>query len=221
MTQAIDDAYSAAGLAAAPQAKRNDQLGQEDFLKLMTAQLANQDPFKPMESGDFMGQIAQFGAVQGIQDLQKSFDAFAGSMVSNQSLQSAALVGRTVLAPADAGLLTEDGLSGAVGLPYRASEVSVNIYNSAGELVKRINLGDKDAGLVDYKWDGSTDSGEPAAPGVYEIEVEAMIDGENVRVGHFAEAQVDSVVFGRVGEEPRVNLAGLGSIPFSQLHQIR
>jgi len=42
------------------------ELGQEDFLRLMITQLENQDPFKPMESGDFLGQIAQFGTVEGL-----------------------------------------------------------------------------------------------------------------------------------------------------------
>ena len=221
MTNTIDSSYQAAGLTGAPEAERRDQLGQKDFLKLMTAQLANQDPFKPMESGEFMTQIAQFSSVQGIQDLQKSFGSFADSMVSNQSLQSASLVGRNVLAPADVGVLTEEGLSGAFGLPSSASEVTVNVYNSAGELVKRLSLGAKDAGLGEYRWDGTTDSGEPALPGVYDIEVEAMIGGETEQVAHFAQAHVDSVVFGRVGEEPQVNLAGLGSLPVSRLHEIR
>ena len=46
--------------------KAKDQLGQEDFLKLMTTQLQNQDPFAPMENGEFIAQMAQFSTVTGI-----------------------------------------------------------------------------------------------------------------------------------------------------------
>jgi hypothetical protein len=91
-----------AGLARAPtaDARANDKLGQEQFLKLMITQLNNQDPFKPLESGEFLGQLAQFGTVSGIQDLQQSFQGLAGSMQSNQALQAAGLVGRSVYVPA-------------------------------------------------------------------------------------------------------------------------
>lgn len=221
MINSIDSKYQDAGLSAAPQAERKDQLGQEDFLKLMTAQLANQDPFKPMQSGEFMTQIAQFGSVQGIQDLQKSFDSFAGSMVSNQSLQSASLVGRNVLAPAQYGVLDSSGLSGAVDVPANASDVVVNVYDSAGQLVKRLSLGAQESGLKNYRWDGSADNGAALEPGLYRVEAQAVIGGDNVQLDHFAQAPVESVTFGRVGQEPQVNLAGLGSLPFSSLREIR
>ena len=81
-----------------PKAAREGDLGQEDFLHLMLTQLKNQDPFKPMESGEFLGQLAQFGTVQGLAGLQTSFDSLASSLVSNQALQASSLVGRSALA---------------------------------------------------------------------------------------------------------------------------
>lgn len=221
MINQIDSKYQQAGLSAAPQAERKDQLGQEDFLKLMTAQLSNQDPFKPMESGEFMTQIAQFGSVQGIQDLQKSFDTFANSMVSNQSLQTASLVGRDVLAPAGYAGLGANGLAGAVDVPANASDVVVSVYDNAGQLVKRLSLGAKEAGLQNYRWDGTADNGAAMQPGIYRVQAEAVIGGDNMQLDHFAQAPVESVTFGRVGQEPQVNLAGLGSLPFSSLREIR
>ena len=59
------------GLSKKPEVK-SSELGQSEFLKLMTAQLNNQDPMKPMENGEFFNQIAQFSSVSGIQDLQKT-----------------------------------------------------------------------------------------------------------------------------------------------------
>lgn len=207
-------------LAAGGDARR-DRLQQGDFLKLMTAQLANQDPFKPLDSGDFMTQIAQFGSVQGIQDLQKSFSEFANAMVPNQALQSASLVGRKVYVPTATGQLGAQGLGGAVEVPVSSPEVTVKIYNGAGELVKTLALGAKQAGLVDYRWDGTTDAGAPAPPGLYKVRGEALVEGRNTGLDHFAEATVDAVTMGTSTTPPQLNLAGLGSVGLHQVRAIR
>ncbi|HEU4618215.1 MAG TPA: flagellar hook capping FlgD N-terminal domain-containing protein, partial [Gammaproteobacteria bacterium] len=55
-------------------AQSPDKLGQADFLRLMITQLRNQDPFKPMESGEFLGQIAQFGTVSGIDEVRTAVE---------------------------------------------------------------------------------------------------------------------------------------------------
>lgn len=136
MTTAIEsDIFSALGLGAAQAqpTKANDQLLQEDFLKLMVAQLKNQDPMKPMESGEFLGDIAQFGTVSGIQDLQESFASLNSSVQSSQALQAAALVDRQVLVPMSRGQLESGGaISGAVELPASTSQLTLGVYDSAG-----------------------------------------------------------------------------------------
>ena len=75
------------------------QLGQEDFMDLMLTQMNNQDPFKPMENGEFLTQMAQFSAVSGLKDIKESFQGLADTMQSNQALQAASMVGRKVLVP--------------------------------------------------------------------------------------------------------------------------
>ncbi len=221
MVTAASNNFANLGLPDVPQAKQTDRLQQGDFLKLMTTQLANQDPFKPLESGDFMTQMAQFSSVQGIQDLQKSFASFADAMIPSQSLQSASLVGRKVLVAAPGGVLTDQGLSGAFELPAGAREVSVKIHNASGALVKEISLGAKDTGVSRYKWDGTSNTGEPMPPGPYQVDVTAVIGGKTFELYNLAEATVDSVVLGTPGQETRVNLASLGQVNFSSLREIR
>ena len=115
------------------QASKDARLGQEDFLELMTTQLQNQDPFKPMENGDFLAQMAQFSTVDGIQNLQKSFEQLSQSLVSNQALQAAGLVGRSVLAPTGLAALESGGaVKGVVSLPASSSEVTVHITDASG-----------------------------------------------------------------------------------------
>ena len=89
------------------------ELGQAEFFDLMVTQLKNQDPFKPMESGEFLGQIAQFSTVDGIGGLQRSFESLAGSLQSSQALQASTMVGRSVALPGDT-LRLEAGQANAV-----------------------------------------------------------------------------------------------------------
>ncbi len=66
----------------------------KNILELMTEQLQNQDPFKPMENGDFIAQLAQFGTVSGIEDLRTELQNLSGSLFSNQAMQAAGMMGR-------------------------------------------------------------------------------------------------------------------------------
>ncbi|MCF5991032.1 flagellar hook assembly protein FlgD, partial [Xanthomonas perforans] len=94
------DLYKSLGLSTSSTvAKKEEALGQADFLKLMTEQLQHQDPLKPMENSAFLGQLAQFSTVQGIGDLNTKVSNFSDSMNSDQVLKGAALVGHNVLVP--------------------------------------------------------------------------------------------------------------------------
>ena len=75
----------------------SDELGQDEFLTLMLTQLKHQDPFQPMENGEFIGQLAQFSTVSGIEQMQVALEDLSGSFVSNQTLEATRLVGKEVL----------------------------------------------------------------------------------------------------------------------------
>ena len=113
--------------------KSNSDLGQGDFLKLMVTQLNNQDPMKPMESGDFLGQMAQFSTVTGIDGLNTSFSEFASSVSNDQALQAANLVGRRVNVPLQAGVLTTGGsIDGELTLPTSSPDVQSILLTKQG-----------------------------------------------------------------------------------------
>jgi flagellar basal-body rod modification protein FlgD len=211
-----------AGLARSPQpdTRANDKLGQEQFLKLMVTQLSNQDPFKPLESGEFLGQLAQFGTVSGIQDLQQSFQGLAGSMQSNQALQAAGLVGRSVFVPAQEAWLQPDGtVSGAVHNPGGVDEISVGIYDFAGRLVATVpaeGQGERAA----FHWDGTTLEGERAAPGFYEIRPVGHVSGEPVALEALVRGEVESVSIDRYSGALSLTVTGLGVVDLGKVRQI-
>src|SRR5690606_26139858 len=100
---------------APPGRKDPKSLGQEDVMALMITQLQSQDPLKPMENGEFIGQMAQFSTVTGIAEMTKSVSALTEAYSSGQALQAASMVGRTVLTEGDsAALAPGQPLTGAV-----------------------------------------------------------------------------------------------------------
>jgi len=201
---------------------KSTSLGQEQFLKLMTTQMTHQDPTKPMENGAFLTQIAQFGTVSGIQDLQKSFGDFAGSINSSQALQATSLVGRYVSAPGTQGVLAVGGnISGDINLTGSATSVKVAITDSVtGEVVQSVDLGAHAAGAIPFSWDGANSNGALVNPGVYKIEATAYVDGKNTVLETDINSKVDSVTMASGTNGLKVNLSGLDSVDFNKIKQI-
>jgi flagellar basal-body rod modification protein FlgD len=221
------DALKGLGLATvdavAAAAPKKQSLGQEQFLKLMTTQLTHQDPSKPMDNGDFLAQMAQFGTVSGIQDLQKAFGEFSQSISSDQALQAASLVGRYVSAPSDQALLGAGReVTGSFELPGSTPNASVQIIDTqTGEVVRTLALGGHSEGVVPFVWDGMDAAGNFADPGVYKVQVEAKIDGINTRLKPQIQSLVESVTMGNgSGQGLKLNLAGLGAVNFNQVQKI-
>ena len=206
-----------------PTNKPKSDMGQGDFLTLMLTQLKNQDPTKPMESGEFLGQIAQFGTVTGIKGLQTSFDQLSSAMQSNQTLQASMLAGKKVLVQGgDIGYLPQvGGLNGAVELTSSAADVVVGIYDNGGQLVRQMNLGPQAAGRMRFSWDGKTDNGDMLAPGMYAVRAAARIGNETVNVEPMLEQTVQSVSLNGAGKVPLLNVTGGRVIELSMVKEIR
>ncbi len=221
MIDRIDNAVlEKAGVARRPD-KRPDELGQADFLKLMTTQLNNQDPMKPMSSGEFYTQIAQFSSVAGIQDLQKSFSEVASAMFSSQALQASSMVGRDVLVPGTSQNVGDGGLDGAIDVPAGGQDVTVAIHDASGTLVRRLDLGARPAGMVPFAWDGLDEEGRPAGAGRYEVRAEARVDGRPTALDTYLSDRVNSVTIDGEGRGITLNLDRQGGMALSQIKQIR
>lgn len=200
---------------------RSNELGQDDFFKLMIEQLKNQDPTKPADSQQFLGQLAQFGTVNGIQQLQTSFESLASRLQSNDALQASTLVGRSVLLESSTGRLEAGGsLAGAVDLEVPAQQLQVRFRNSAGLVVKTLELGDKPTGQVPFTWNGLDDSGAPVAAGIYRMEVEGRVNGTTTALAPMVQARVDSVSIQPGGAGTQLNLAGYGAIDLADVRRV-
>lgn len=215
---AIDDSRI---FAPPPADAGRDELGQEDFLTLMITQFRNQDPFEPMDNGDFLGQLAQFGTVNGIEQLNDSMSGLTGSIQNDQALQAANLVGHSVLAAIDVGYLPEGGfMAGAVELNSSVSNVQVEITDVSGQVVQRLELGEHQAGLARFEWDGRDLNGDPADSGHYQISTR-VVRGVNFESAEtLMESSIESVSLGRFGEGLTLNLLGGDTLSLSQVRRI-
>lgn len=197
----------------------NKELGKNEFLNLLVAQLNNQNPLEPQSNGEFIAQLAQFSQVEGIEKLNTSMGSLLSGYQSSQALQASSLVGSKVIIPTDKAVVdTSESFKASLVLPTSSSNVYVNVYDNAGTVVSRINMGEQAAGNVSFIWDGKDASGNLLPPGTYKFEAQATYEGETEALNTMLPANVDSVVLG--GSELMLNLAGLGSVPLSQVQVI-
>jgi len=211
--------YSNLGLGVPKASDKKSDLGQGDFLTLMTTQLKNQDPFKPLDSGAFLGQLAQFGTVSGLAGLQTSFDSLKTSLISNQTLQAASLVGRSALVDSSTMAINEgQAVGGAVELPASTSALNITVRDSTGQVVRTIPTGSHAEGQAQFVWDGKTDSGADAPADTYTFSADYR-SGANTAAGTVQlAATIDSVKVTSDGFS--VELRGIGEKPFSSVHEI-
>jgi len=201
------DVYTDAG-ATAP-VKPSDNLGQADFLRLMTEQLKHQDPLKPLENKEFLGQLAQFSTVQGINDLKTGF---AGLSTAIEVVKHEVLVPADKLALDDA----DNSITGIVAAPAPGT-VDFTITDSNGEIVKTIQVNAEAAGEVSFSWDGTDEGGHRLPAGKYSINASAG-DGKKSPLSTYVQARVDSVSIGTDGLY--LNLKGLGTVPLAYVLRV-
>lgn len=202
------------------QTGNSNELGKNEFMELMIAQLKNQNPLEPQNNGEFISQLAQFSSLEEMQSLSGSVDDVVSQFRSTQALQASAMVGRTVLAPSDIGVLGAAGeISGNIEVPATTSGLRVSIENQVGERVRQIDLGSQQAGVTKFNWDGKDGNGNSLPPGPYRIVAEASYPDGQQQLGTMVSANVDSVSLGQ-GGSVTLNLAGMGSIALSDVKQI-
>jgi flagellar basal-body rod modification protein FlgD len=199
-----------------------NELGQEDYLTLMVAQIQNQDPFAPMENGQFVAELAQFSTVSGIEDLNQNFNSLAASISSDQTLQASGLIGRDVLLETSTGHLAQDGqLAGAVEVPVANATVTVEVRDAAtGALVRRLPLGSQDSGLARFEWDGRNDTGERMPEGNYVFNAGVDAGSGNQAVPTLIQARVSSVSLSPANGGLTLNFPGIDALPLSQVREI-
>src|SRR3989338_1533978 len=225
MVNATQDTNSAAALfaslnansgAAATASTAADT--QDRFLKLLVTQMKNQDPLNPMDNAQVTSQMAQLSTVTGIDKLNVTLQALSDSMVPNQTLQAATMIGHGVLVPGAGMDLSGGNGYGGIDLTQSVDKVDIAIYDQAGVLVRSMQLGAQQAGLVNWQWDGRNDAGAGMADGSYTFAVNATQAGNAVDAMALQFGMVNSVTQGKQGVA--LSVGQLDGIALSQVRQI-
>jgi len=170
---------------------------QEDrFMKLLVAQMKNQDPLNPMDNAQMTSQIAQINTVGGIEKLNRTVETLLGGFYALQAQGATQLPGRSVLVEGSGLALAAGTATGGVELAAAADSVNVDILDSTGATVRTLALGKSGAGVRTFTWDGMRADGQPAADGSYRMRVSAAAGGKPVEASALTEARVQAVNYG-------------------------
>lgn len=163
-----------AGLSQAQpeNAKGDNSLDQDSFLRLMTTQLKFQDPFDPLDNQAMVAQLAQFSSVAGISEMKQSLSDIASILGNNRLSDAKEWIGHTVLVPGNISVAGANGqYAGEFELTQAIDNLSIDLLNEAGEIVMFVELGQQEAGPVEFNFDSKDEAGKPLDQGRLRVRV--------------------------------------------------
>jgi flagellar basal-body rod modification protein FlgD len=218
MTDAINGTTQSSGAAGATSSTSAQKpLDKEAFLKLLVAQISHQDPLKPMEGTEFVTQLSQFASVEQAIAQSSRLDEMTAQIRGLSNNQATALVGKRVSIRGQA--FAFDGVMAAkssASLSGSAQKVTVSVVDSAGKVVRTMDLGARGAGPLTVTWDGKDNSGLTMPKGNYSMKVQATnASGGAVDVAQDVSGTVTRVSFDK--GYPEVLLDSGATAPISDL----
>lgn len=189
-----------AGATAKEQASKTDHsatLGKNDFLKLLTAQLQQQDPTQPMDNTAFVAQLAQFSSLEQMNNVNDNLTKMLTSQNTSLQTTAAGMVGKTAVYNTDQVSLTE-GKPATItaNLSQAAANVNVVIQDSNGMNVRVVALGACPSGINRFTWDGLDSSGNAAPTGMYTSQISATtLDEKPISLTQNGSARITGVAF--------------------------
>ena len=183
------------------------------FLKLLVAQMQNQDPLNPMDNAEVTSQMAQINTVTGIDQLNTTVQGLSSQFMQMQAMQGASLVGRDVIVAGNTLSIDETNSVGQGGfqLDNPADAVKVEILSPSGAVVQTLNLGAEGAGMHSFDWP----SGSATAASGLTFRVTATTGGVSTPVTALMRDRVDAVSTSGTGFN--LELENSGTVPYTAI----
>ncbi|MCX7046222.1 MAG: flagellar hook assembly protein FlgD [Candidatus Sumerlaeota bacterium] len=194
---AIASINSASVTAAQSSKTSGTTMGKDEFMKLLVAQLTNQDPLSPADPKDFAAQLAQFSSLEQQMNMNATLSNLAALESSINSAQAASFIGKEITALGKSVSL-KNGQGAAIHyeLAGDARTVRIQISDASGKTVRTIEAGAKSSGDQQTAWDGKDDAGATAPNGVYTFSITAKDSQDKaVDVSTFSSGIVDGITF--------------------------
>ncbi len=208
---AATSSTSSASSSNTTAAGSNSALGKDDFLKLLITQMQNQDPLNPMDGTQYAAQLAQFSQLEQLQNLNNSMtQSINANLTLTQSINNtlaSTLIGKDV--KMGSSTVSNDG-QGSIdlgyNLPSNASSVSINIYDSMGNLVKSVDNLPTSAGDNKLSWDFSDNNGNKLPEGEYTYKISAKdSSGNDITATPFTIGTITGIKFTDSGTQLIIN----------------
>ncbi len=199
-------------------AKKAAENPQDRFLKLLVTQMKNQDPLKPLDNAEVTSQLAQISTVTGIDKLNNTLQILNSDVEDSLSVEATNMIGHNAFVSGNIIELKEGSAKVGFELEQPVDQLTVTIKDSAGLVVREIDLKAYSEGISSISWDGKTNSGSTAPEGTYTFEVTAEQGGDNIKVTPLALGSVKSVSTGDDGT--LLDMGKLGLINLSNVKQV-
>ncbi len=209
---------TAAAQAAASSVAAEMGATQDRFLKLLVTQMQNQDPLNPMDNAQVTSQMAQLSTVSGIDKLNSTVQALSASMLASQSLSAVSMIGHPVLVAGTQIDLANSQGNAAVELMQPVDGLTLTVKDAAGNVVRTLDLGSQNSGIINVQWDGRTDTGGTAADGSYTFSAVSTLGGKKSDATTLSYGMVNSVAQSQNGVT--VNVGQMGDISLNSIKKI-
>lgn len=197
-------------------------LGQADFLRLLTAQMQNQDPLKPLDNAEFLSQMAQFSTVAGIDRVNDTLGTMGAGLRDTRLAMAAELLGKSVLVPGPVARAGADGaIRGAVDLKTAADAVVVTYADAVtGAILHSDTLAAQPAGRMTFSW---TDlpADLAASRDAVRVSVSAVRDGATTAEAPMVFARVLSAEAAAAGSDVTLQVEDFGALSSLEIEAFR
>lgn len=176
----------------------SSELGKDAFMQLLVNQMAYQDPLEPMDNSEFLGQLAQFSSLEQMQNVASAVEMLALSQAASTNSQMVNLIGKRVVVPGST-FSVDSTKTDPIALQYNVEEnakaAELVISDSKGNVVRRIELQDVEAGMNTVKFDGKDSSGNQLESGTYTYKILDQSGKTASGVTTYSNYIVDAVAF--------------------------
>lgn len=177
-------ASSSSSTATVSDSSSATDLSAEDFLTLLLAEIEHQDPTEPLDNAEMVSQLTGYSQLEELTNISDQMESIADAVSSSTAASGLDYIGKSVEAEGSSVVKSEDDITTMnFTLGDDATSVTINIYDSDGNIVNTVSLSDLDEGSYAFDWDGTDADGDTVDDGTYYVAMSALdSDGDSVDV---------------------------------------